>query len=347
MTLCKLRSRRVITDPVHLSNPIRNHPRNPEPTMEEELEYDTLSYSSKENFRWAMWKRMNTLVVEKTVTDEIDDAFHLRAGYATFGWDRLLTLSGDYYPELIRQFYANMEGKPFRHRHPLVSQVKGVKITVTTQLINEMLGLPTIGDVLTINQDRVTSDLAWRAKEAAQRFNVDWTPTQSKLLAKYFEPGDRLLAYSFGFNVIPKGSSRNELRIADLYFLDKMRFGMNAIQGIPIGYTILSRIRELLASRRRDITVIFPMLLTRVLQYHGVDFTGEFRCITTTADEISFETVFNMGYYLKDGRWAHRKDIPQAWPISPRIEHIETEHEEAATTSASGESSAARNTGQK
>ena len=120
---------------------------------------------------------MNTIVVEKTVSDDIDNAFHIRAGYAVLGWGRLLDLSGDYYPALLEEFYANLKEKSRKFSPELKSWVKGVEITISAPLINEMFGLPVVGEPLHLTQDLVTSDLAWKSYEAAQRFNVNWIPS--------------------------------------------------------------------------------------------------------------------------------------------------------------------------
>ena len=120
-------------------------------------------------------------------------------------------------------------------------------------------------------------------------------------MAKNFEARDRLLAYSYNFNIIPMTSSLNELRIADLYLLDKMRNGLGTIQGIPMAGTIIWRIRELVGSSRRDITIIFPILLTRILRMHRVDFTREFRSTFGDSDILTFGTLESMGYQNRNG----------------------------------------------
>ena len=74
-------------------------------------EYDASRFSSKENAKWYARKRIDTVVVEKTLSADLDESFKIRHAYNTLGWGRLLELSGLYYPELVRQFYANIINK--------------------------------------------------------------------------------------------------------------------------------------------------------------------------------------------------------------------------------------------
>ena len=197
------------------SGPIRpSRDRRPRPQREDVDHFDNNRFSSQANAQWYMSKRLNTVVVEKTIAPGIDNSFHLHEAYGGLGWHRLLTLEGPYYPELVRQFYANLEHKDKKTKPTLVSWVKGVQITVTCELLQNMLGLPSIGESFHINKDFMTSDHRWKAIEAAQKFIVNWTildPVRTKLLAKDFSVGDRVLAYSLSLNVIPRASGLNEV----------------------------------------------------------------------------------------------------------------------------------------
>ena len=145
---------------------------NPGTATEEIPDYDTTKYSSQENFKWATEKRLETVVVEKTIANDIDEAFHIHAAYTTLGWRRLLYLEGEYYPDLVKQFYANIEEKQRKFKYPIISWVKGVMVVITGEMISDMLGLPMVGEPLDFNRDMVTSDPSWKIQEAEQHFNV-------------------------------------------------------------------------------------------------------------------------------------------------------------------------------
>ena len=72
------------------------------------LEFDKLRFSTKEKELWYRERSSNKFVVEKTISLEIDREFILKELFRTLGWARVMELRGAYYPELVRQFYANL-----------------------------------------------------------------------------------------------------------------------------------------------------------------------------------------------------------------------------------------------
>ena len=119
-----------------------------------------------------------------------------------------------------------------------------------------------------------------------------------------------------------------------------MRNGLNTIQGIPIARTIIRRIKELVGSARRDITIIFPILLTRILRRHGVDFAGEVRRTSVGSDILTFGSLERMGYQNRNGVWVSRHRAQAA----PSGQEDESEDEEAAYAAAASGDSATEHT---
>ncbi|OMP05045.1 hypothetical protein CCACVL1_02066, partial [Corchorus capsularis] len=142
----------------------------------------------------------------------------------TLGWSPILTLKGAYYPELVRQFYANMKkpGITDCSTSPINSVVNGKEIVIS------------VGN--------------WEVNQAAGRFRVLSSTTKNgkrSMKAKTLDISPRLVAYLLNFNVRPR-KAKNILRVSDLYIMDKMFFGLGSnIQGIPLAPTIIAAMRDM------------------------------------------------------------------------------------------------------
>ena len=73
--------------------------------------WDRERFTSRENARWYEERKNNALVLEKTVSEEVDHIFGIRRAFDVLGWAPVLDLAGRYYPHLVREFYANIEDK--------------------------------------------------------------------------------------------------------------------------------------------------------------------------------------------------------------------------------------------
>lgn len=73
--------------------------------------FDESRFTSADNFTWYAKLKDNGMIFEKSIHPRIDAEVPIRAEFENFGWGSLLDIKGDYYPELVWQFYANMEDK--------------------------------------------------------------------------------------------------------------------------------------------------------------------------------------------------------------------------------------------
>ena len=71
----------------------------------------TPRFTSEANRKWYDDHRENKLIVERTVAHDIEASFYIWDAFACLGWDPILDVQGDYYPELVREFYANIADK--------------------------------------------------------------------------------------------------------------------------------------------------------------------------------------------------------------------------------------------
>ncbi|KAI5676129.1 hypothetical protein M9H77_07079 [Catharanthus roseus] len=86
----------------------------------------------------------------------------------------LLHISGDYYPDLVREFYANMTHQMNKDLRSITSNVKGVRITLNRERLASILRIPNNGNSITVDSNRKTidEDLDWNFDIACSRFEI-------------------------------------------------------------------------------------------------------------------------------------------------------------------------------
>ena len=127
----------------------------PTPQPVEEIE----RFTSKENKAWYESHKTNKILVEKRVHPKIERIYELRTAFNTMGWGPILSLEGEYFPTLVREFYANMVDKEVARLSEIKSFVKGRVITITHESLLDMLGIPVDGLSYNLHRgDKVISD---------------------------------------------------------------------------------------------------------------------------------------------------------------------------------------------
>ncbi|OMO53016.1 hypothetical protein CCACVL1_28954 [Corchorus capsularis] len=223
--------------------------------------FDRQKFNSLKNQIWYNGTSNKDLLVEKTVSDWIEGEYHISEKFQTLGWSPILTLKGAYYPELVRQFYANMKkpGITDCSTSPINSVVNGKEIVISVGAINKLLGLTCTGQTLYVHHSDVSLEGNWEVNQAAGRFRVLSSTTKNgkrSMKAKTLDISPRLVAYLLNFNVQSR-KAKNILRVSDLYIMDKMFFGLGSnIQGIPLAPTIIAAMRDMFV--RRDGVWINP-----------------------------------------------------------------------------------------
>ncbi|VFQ86953.1 unnamed protein product [Cuscuta campestris] len=218
-------------------------------------------FTKKAHESWYELRKEKNLVVEKIIHPDIDRVFRLTEAFRSVGWERMLTLSGEYFPDLVREFYANILNKEEKSRM-VKSSVRGTPITLTLDYLREFLNLrdPRAPFTYTINRNGFVAD----------DHNYDIEATKTKFGCSDMRVRDlglrwiraRLLIYLFGFNIEPRASGLNEIRISDLYPADKMIFGLGRPERIALAPLILRCIHDVVASNRPDKNFVFPVLLS-------------------------------------------------------------------------------------
>ena len=105
-------------------------------------------FTNKKNEAWYKKNQHHAFVVEKFVTFDVVERFNLHRLFEHFHWDQMITLRGDYYPDLVKEFYANMENKGDADYTSLTTTIRGHTIVVTSSSLANLLGLPNDGSEL-------------------------------------------------------------------------------------------------------------------------------------------------------------------------------------------------------
>ena len=230
--------------------------------------WDRERFTSRDNARWYEERRDNALVLEKTVSDDVDNIFGIRRAFGMLGWAPVLDLAGRYYPRLVREFYANIEDKEDAGIHRIITHVKGCRIELDRASLARILGVSDEGPSIEFFKDAVLSDSRYRLMDALVRLDYFATRNSRTGDMVFRTPimliQQRLLVYFFSSNVLPRASSLNEVRCSDIYLLDKMLHGLQGVVGIPFTSIVLFQMRSTVRSKRGAKSLCYPLLLTKV-----------------------------------------------------------------------------------
>ena len=269
--------------------------------------WDRERFGSRENARWYEERKNNALVLEKTVSEEVDHIFGIRRAFDVLGWAPVLDLAGRYYPRLVREFYANIENKDIGGIDRVVSHVKGSRIELDRDSLSRILGVSNEGPSVEFSKDATLSDRQYTLMNALVRLDYFATRNNQTGDMVFRTPNmviqQRLLVYLYSSNVIPRASSLNEVRCSDIYLLDKMLHGLQGVEGVPFASIVLSHIRSTVRSKRGAKSLCYPLLLTKVFEFYGVDVTGEDIAVPGPADMLTAANLYRMGYVRVHGVW--------------------------------------------
>ncbi|KAI5676236.1 hypothetical protein M9H77_07186 [Catharanthus roseus] len=132
----------------------------PDPTPYAHPFPEHLMYSAWE---WLTDRASLNMIVEKSFDEEVIEHFRLESLFRGLGWVPLLRLSGDYYPNLVREFYVNILHKMDKDLPTIISHVKGVRIILEKGRLTSILGIPNNGNIVTMdsNMRSIDEDPNW------------------------------------------------------------------------------------------------------------------------------------------------------------------------------------------
>ena len=303
--------------------------------------FDQLRFTSEANQNWLQARPRAGMIVERIVDPLVDEQFKITHAFETFGWESFLHLSGMYYPGLVKEFYANIENKNDKKSREIQSFVKGVNILVTEGLLSDLFDLSLDGKRFKVGKDDVSSDREWSRSEAVRRYGAvrHEVPrvgnVNEAFLARRFDVKPRIIFNLLNHNIFPRFSGENVLRVADLYIIDKMIGGLGDIEGIPLPGIIIDGMRKIARANKTDKAFAFPLVLTQIFAYFGVDFTGEETAHTCQENIIDEGTLRSLGFRKRHGEWRHRVE----GVIQPEEPPVPSESDSASAPSSAHEPS--------
>ena len=250
---------------------------------------------SPENQRWFSERLETPFIVEHTVEASLEEKLKLVSLLKQLKWDKLLSLKGHFYPMLVREFYANIEFKEKMHPTQLVSTVRGKRITISDSHIAKFLGLPR-GDRLrkVVLKRAPVDDGEWNASESRRRYGLSMV--DNRCYAKELRGDLRVLLHIIGRNILPRASGTNEVRVCDLYLLDLIHQHIVG-KDINMGYLLLQEMSEVVRYTSTAKNLVFPILISRLLEKKGV--VGDNEVVTTTSigERFTEETFLHMNTF--------------------------------------------------
>ncbi|OMO53677.1 hypothetical protein COLO4_36681 [Corchorus olitorius] len=253
-----------------------------------------------ENEKWYKDKEKHGMVVETYVHSAIESQFKVKEALQRRNWEGILDLKGTYYPELVREFYANIVNKDKEKPIELISYVRGVQITISKETIEQHLKLPKSARILGFSQGAPTDDHLWLKCRAAAKFNGEVSRgKKNKVHLMNFSIQPRLICVLFGKNVMPLKNSESEARTVDLYLLDFLYHESDfppAMEAPSLPGLMLQSMSKVVRSGKEDKQFVFPILISQLLKAAGVDTSGVFAA--STDDQHGSINVAKMENFL-------------------------------------------------
>ncbi|OMO61746.1 hypothetical protein CCACVL1_23278 [Corchorus capsularis] len=302
---------------------------------------DTPRFISKFAKKWYDDHCNNTFVVEKTIDPDIDAHYGVSMKFGILGWENVLQIKGKYYNELVLEFYANVKNRSDEKGLPIRSVVKGKDVEISIAKIDKLLNLTPKGEPVEFHLSQLKGNDTWNKDVAAKRFGVK---PDEKLTykTKFLDIPPRLVAYMLHFNMEPKASSRNELRTQDIFVMEKMFFGLDTLEGIPLSPFIIGAMWDVITSNNEDKAIVFPLIISRLLEEERVDVIGAREVFTTKSDILDARTMADFRYRKQGDWWVNQHLEEQAADMenanangTEAIDEVKSELDRAVITSTS------------
>ncbi|OMO98844.1 hypothetical protein CCACVL1_04032 [Corchorus capsularis] len=251
-------------------------------------------------------------VEEQTVPEVFDNEFNIHAAFEHLGWEEILKLPNKYYPELVKEFYANLKEKDKVNCISLSSYVRGKSIEITDTKLNEWYKFPGKGGRLHFSKmgdkSQCTLDRDWDKTAAIKHLDIPYSINRKKqwtVYAKFCSIKLRLIAWLLRTNMMPTHStSTNELRLTDIFTLQMMTTNPlpEHIPGIDLAKTIIEEIWNAAKSKSH---FIFPCLISDVLKKHKVGLSHHESVIVPV--KLNEDKMKNFGYTKIAGVWTNAR----------------------------------------
>ncbi|KAI5677891.1 hypothetical protein M9H77_08841 [Catharanthus roseus] len=217
----------------------------------------------------------NRIKLKQTLDPTLDNELEIFNLFASLGWGRMNPKSGVYYSLLVKDVYTNITQKNNKDLINIKTTVKGVHITLDRTLLANISSIPNTGPAIIFGSISriILGDEAWKYSAVCLRVGIHpWPNTRYSSTtrnANDLSPRMRATSDLIGTNLIPRSrKSLNELRIMDIYLLDKL------LSSSPINFPCITvhSIREMVSTKRKQHFFSYPLLLTDIFCHFGIDF---------------------------------------------------------------------------
>ena len=86
------------------------------------------------------------IIIEKHLAPTVDDYYKISMAFKRLGWEDILQLPKHYYPNLVREFYANAEDKQSHSGNLIVSWVREKRVALTWDKVAKFAKLKNEGE---------------------------------------------------------------------------------------------------------------------------------------------------------------------------------------------------------
>ncbi|KAI5652344.1 hypothetical protein M9H77_29531 [Catharanthus roseus] len=112
---------------------------------------------------WVTDRESLKIVIEKSFNESIIKHFKLGSLYGELGWVPLLCFFGNFYLDLVCEFYASMLHKTEKDLKTIISTIKGVRIILTREHLASVLGISDEENLVTVDSKKkaIDKDSEW------------------------------------------------------------------------------------------------------------------------------------------------------------------------------------------
>ncbi|XP_058760599.1 uncharacterized protein LOC131633938 [Vicia villosa] len=177
------------------------------------------------------------------------------------GWTNFLQLSDVFYPRLVRSFFAAIETS--NSNTQLISSVKGRQITLTPELLCDILHVPNNGLHL-FNDDWPSS---YNLDIESYRLSISKHQTE-RFVSANLEPLSHIIHNFCIHTILPRKGSMERVTDKDLLVI----YHFSKKTPLNIGYLVLNYIKH---TGLRAISAPYGMLLTKIFKHFNVPLDDE------------------------------------------------------------------------
>ena len=118
--------------------------------------FDSAKFTGLRNQEWHEAHANFEFLFEMHVSPEIEVVYYIKEVFNQLGWMPILTLSTHYYPNLVREFYANIENKARHSGELLESWVRGRHIVLSRECLVAIFGCSNQGQAIDLKKGFIT-----------------------------------------------------------------------------------------------------------------------------------------------------------------------------------------------